>query len=89
MRRVSRGHDARQQPSTVSGHTGSVPAGRQQLGHRSHDAVDGGRGRHSAGGRRVRQAQPHAHRQGRRQGSLVRSAVRHTVVLSDHVRARP
>lgn len=88
MRGVSRGHWARREPSAVSRNTGGVSTGRQQLGHRSHDAVVHRCSRHVAGGFRVYQAQPHARREGRRQGSVLCTSVRHTAMLSDHVRPR-
>lgn len=88
MRGVSRGHVTGRRSPAVFGHTRSVPADRKQLGHRRHDAVHGGCDRYSVSGGRVRQAQPHAHREGRRPRGVLRALVRHTVVLHDHIRAR-
>lgn len=88
MRNVSQRNVARRRTQTVLEDTGSFFTGREQLGHRGHDAVGRGHSHHTAGGRRLHQAQPHANREGSRQGSLVRTTVRHTAVLSHHVRAR-
>lgn len=70
------------------GNTGSIFTGRKQLGNRGHDTVRHGDSRHFIGGFRVYQTQPHAHRKGRRKGSFLRTTVRHTAVLFDHVRPR-
>lgn len=88
MRDVSQGQVTGRRSPAVFGHTRSVPADRKQLGHRRHDAVRGGCDRYSVSGGRVRQAQPHAHREGRRPRGVLRALVRHTTVLHDHIRAR-
>jgi len=68
--------------------TGSVFTGRKQLGHRGDDTVSGRSCHHFACGFRVHQTQSYADRESRRQGSFVRTFVRHTAMLSHHVCAR-
>lgn len=88
MRDVRREHVAGQRTPTVHPNTGIVFTSRQQAGHRGHVAVGRRRGGHAVGGGRVRQTQPHAHRESRRQRGDVRASVRPVAVLSDHVCAR-
>lgn len=88
MRNVPRGHVAGQRSSAVYTNTRIVFADRQQSGHWSHDTVNRWCGDNTVGGGRVHQAQSHANRKGSRQRSFIRPTVRHTAMLSYHVRTR-